>query len=690
VADDAPFLDRDLSWLEFNSRVLHEAEDERTPLLERVRFLGIVTSNLDEFFMKRVGAHKRQGELALGTSKLLVDIHQKVVELMQRQAACYTNTILPALANVGIHLVRWPAISRKQRTAIDTYFHRNIFPVLTPLAVDPGHPFPLVSNLSTSLGILLEGPDGADKPLFARLKIPKVLPPWIPLESDGTGDVRLVSLQEVILHNLEHLFPGMRIVASMPFRVTRSSDVEIDDEVSPDLMELVAEELRERRFAKVVRLEHGPKPNAQILRFLLTELELVPGDCYELPAELDYTTLSPIADLARPELKYEPWVPVTSPALADRDQNIFAVIRTTDVLVHHPYESFNTSVEQFISAAVDDPRVLAVKMTLYRIGDGSPFIPLLIRAAESGKQVVCLVELKARFDEERNIAVARALEKAGVHVVYGVVGYKTHCKLALVVRQEVDGLQPYVHIGTGNYHARTAQMYTDLGLFTCQPDIIEDVLNLFSYITGRSLNRSYRKLLVAPVNMKEAFLSRIRREAESARAGRPARIVGKMNALEDHDIIRALYDASGAGVPIDLIVRGFCVLRPGRQGMSENIRVSSVVGRFLEHSRIYHFANGQKAPADGEMFIGSADWMSRNLLHRVEAIVPIESRVLRERCWEVLAALLQDRRSAWDLQPDGSYVQRQPDDPTRDSGTQPTLMAAARRRGVSPEWQAGV
>jgi polyphosphate kinase len=677
------FLNRDLSWLEFNSRVLHEAEDERTPLLERVRFLGIVTSNLDEFFMKRVGALKRQYGPGTDAPRLLPHIRQKVLEMNQRLATCYREALVPALARQGIHLLHWKDLSRKERALADTYFRHSVFPTLTPLAVDPGHPFPLVSNLSTSLGLLLGDPTGSGQPLFARVKVPKVLPGWIPVGEPEGSELRFVSTRELVQHNLHLLFPGMEVVAAMPFRVTRSSDIELDEEDAADLLEMVAEELRERRFARVVRLEHGAKPHPDVLRFLQTELELSADDVYELPAELDYTTLETIAALNRPALKFDPWIPVTASAFADPDQNIFGVIRGADVLVHHPYESFTTSVERFIGAASDDPRVLAIKMTLYRIGDGSPFIPMLVRAAEAGKQVVCLVELKARFDEERNIAIARSLEKAGVHVVYGVVGYKTHCKIALVVRQDPDGMQAYVHMGTGNYHARTAQLYTDLGIFTCRPDIGEDAINLFNYLTGRSMLREYKRLVVAPVQMKEAFLQRIRREAVHQKAGRPARIVAKMNALEDADICRALAEASQAGVRIDLIVRGFCVLRPGVKGLTENIRIVSIVGRFLEHSRIYAFANGHEDPMDGELLLGSADWMSRNLLHRVEALVPVNSRPLRERCWEILNICMRDTRSAWLMRPDGTSV-RTGDPKTTEPGTQSVLMTLTKQRSALP------
>jgi polyphosphate kinase len=680
---DDVFLNRDLSWLEFNSRVLHEAEDKRTPLLERVRFLGIFTSNLDEFFMKRVGALQSQSAAGLDPSSLLNAIRQKVRPMLARQAGCYSEQIRPSLAENGIHLLRWRDLGRKRQAVANDYFQRSVFPVLTPIAVDPGHPFPLVSNLSTSLGLLLRNPESADKPLFARVKVPPLIPQWIRVErEEADHELRFVSLQDVIAHNLESLFPGMEVIDVMPFRVTRNSDVERDEDDAEDLLEMVADELRERRFARVVRLEHGPKPNPRILQFLLSELELTQDDVYELPAELDFTTLQPIADLSRPALKHEPWIPVTPPALSDPEQGIFGLIRNADVLVHHPYESFSASVEKFVSSAVSDPRVLAIKMTLYRTGDDSPFIPLLVRAAEAGKQVACLVELKARFDEERNIAVARSLEKSGIHVIYGLVGYKTHCKVVLVVRKEAGGIRSYVHVGTGNYHARTAHLYTDLGLFTCQPEIAEDVMNLFNYLTGRSLHRGYKKLLVAPVTLKEAFLAKIDREAANAVAGKPARIIAKMNSLEDRDICRALYRASTAGVPIDLIVRGFCVLRPGVPNLSENIRVISIIGRFLEHSRLFHFANGAVDPLDGEFFIGSADWMSRNLLARVEAVAPIEARPLRERCWEILSIALVDRRQAWEMHSDGSYVQREIRSGETDVGLHTTLMLLARHRAI--------
>ena len=688
-ADYEEFFDRDLSWLEFNRRVLHEAIDARTPLLERVRFLGIFTSNLDEFFMKRVGTLKRRAAHGLRpkhadempAGMVLPRIRQQVTGMLTEQARCYAGVIRPALADQGIFLLTWSQLDEAERRWCTDYFRVNVFPVLTPLSVDPGHPFPFISNLSTSLGVVLRPPD-RDERSFARVKVPEVMPAWVRINGSGngsSGQYRFVSLLEIIRHNLEGLFPGMTIVDAMPFRITRDAEIELEDEaVAEDLRDLVEEEVRQRRFGQVVRLEHGPDPNPWMLRLLMGELKFSPQDVYELSGELDYKHLSVIADLDFPKLRFEPWVPRVPPALADEDSDIFSVIRAGDVLVHHPYESFNASVQRLVEAAAADPNVLAIKMTVYRTGDDSPFIRTLIRAAEAGKQVVCLVELKARFDEERNILVAEALEQAGVHVVYGLVGLKTHTKTTLVVRREPDGLRCYAHIGSGNYHVQTARLYTDLGLLTCNRQIGEDLVELFHYLTGRSVQRDARKLILAPARMRDRFLAMIQREVEHRQAGRPAHIIAKMNSLEDHKIIRALYAASQAGVPIDLVVRGFCRLRPGVPGMSQNIRVISVVGRFLEHARIFFFRNGASDEVDGEFYIGSADWMYRNLLHRVEAVVPIDDRGHRQRLWEILQVNLADRRSAWDLLPDGTYVQRQPR--PGDKGTQDLLMDLTRER----------
>jgi polyphosphate kinase len=683
------FLNRDLSWLEFNRRVLHEATDERTPLLERVRFLGIFTSNLDEYFMKRVGGLKRQvatGVLTqspdgLTPAQSLAAIRKAVLPLLQQQADCWTSLVCPSLAQKDIHLVRWGDLADAEREKATAYFQANVFPILTPLAVDPGNPFPFISNLSTSLGVILHHPDRHEN-LFARVKIPEVFPAWVRLTApSATGPVKFVSLHDIIRHNLDDLFPDMAVVDVMKFRVTRNADIERDEGEAEDLLDMMEEELRLRRFANVVRLEVGRESNQWMLEFLMRELNLRPEDVYEMPAELDYDDLRPVADLNRPDLRFEPWTPVPPPALADEDVDIFGVIRKGDVLVHMPYESFHASVERFVKAAADDPKVLAVKMTLYRTGEDSPFIQTLIRAAEARKQVVALVELKARFDEERNIQLASALEKAGVHVVYGIVGLKTHTKTTLVVRQDPDGIRCYAHVGTGNYNAQTSKLYTDLGILTADPDLTHDLVELFHYLTGRSLKRDYRKLLVSPVNMRGRFLEMIEREATHARAGKPARIIAKMNSLEERKVCRALYDAAKAGVKIDLIVRGFCTLRPGVPGLSENIRVVSVIGRFLEHSRIFYFRNAAADEMNGEFYIGSADWMYRNLLARVEAVAPIEQRPHRARLWEILQIMLKDTRQAWDMHPDGSYVQRRPPDAGSPSpGTQATLMSLARQQ----------
>ena len=694
-AKDSPFLDRDLSWLEFNRRVLHEALDDRTPLLERVKFLSIFTSNLDEFFMKRVGRLKLLGPdggraPTEDPSVPLPLIRETLLPMLAAEADVYTRVLRPELARHGIHLLAWSDLTDAQRQYGEQFYHRNVFPVLTPLAVDPGHPFPFMSNLSTSLGVLLRPPDSEEQ-FFARVKVPEVFPQWLALPEERSagrpvGQVSFVKLQDVVRHNLGNLFPGMVVVEVMPFRITRNAEVAVDeDEPAESLAALVEQELRQRRFERAVRLEYGPERSDVQLPMLLHKLHLTDVDAYQMRAELDFTDLMPIASLNRPELHDRPWTPMTPPALAGDDCDIFAVIRGGDLLVHHPYESFDASVGRFIRQAAEDPRVLALKMTVYRVGTDTHFLDALVRAAEAGKQVVCLVEVTARFDEQQNLHLAHALEKAGVHVVYGVVGLKTHCKTTLVVRQDEDGLRCYAHIGTGNYNMRTARLYTDLGLFTCEPVLTEDVVNLFHYLTGRSRKRDYAKLLVAPVNMRERFLELIAREAEHCRAGRPGRIVGKMNQLQDPAICEALRRASRAGVEIDLIVRGLCTLRPGVPSVSDRIRVLSVIGRFLEHSRIYYFANGSDDPLDGDYYIGSADWMTRNLSDRVEAVAPVCPRPLRQRLWQILQTMLHDRRQAWDLRPDGSYVQRTP--ATEDGklgpetqGTHATFMEVMRQR----------
>lgn len=683
-------INRELGWLEFNRRVLHEALDERNPLLERLKFLAIFSSNLDEFFMKRVGGLKRQ--IAAGVlsrthdgmmpEEQLAAIRNHVVPLLADQARCFSEQLRPALAANNIHLVEWTDLSEAEKTFASEYFNKNVLPVLTPLAVDPGHPFPFLSNLSMSWGVALRYPDREEK-LFARVKIPAVVPQWVRIDVERRPDLfRFVRLQDLVHENLEKLFPQMIILDSMLFRITRNADIERDEEDAEDLLEMVEDELRRRRFARIVRLEHGEQTEPWMLEFLVQELELRPEDVYVLQSELDYTSLRTIAELNLPHLKYEPWTPIVPPALQDEEANIFSVIRRGDILVHHPFENFAASVERFVRSAVNDKKVLAIKMTLYRTGDESPFIPLLIQAAEAGKQVVCLVELKAYFDEERNILWAQALEKAGVHVVYGIIGLKTHAKTILVVRQENEGIICYAHIGTGNYHPGTARLYTDLGLFTCNSDITSDISDLFHFLTGRSLKRDYRKLLVAPINMRERFLEMIEREIAFQASGRPSHIMAKMNSLEDPMISRALYRASQAGVKVDLCVRGYSALFAGVPGMSENIRVFSVIGRFLEHSRIFYFRNGAEDPVDGEFFLGSADWMYRNLNTRVEVVVPVEPRSIRERIYELFQLLLNDKRQSWEMQPEGRYEQRKPKSAEEEIGVHQRLIVLHRQRAT--------
>lgn len=683
---EAKFLNFELSWLEFNRRVLNEACDPRNPLLERVRFLQIFNSNLDEFFMKRVGSLKRKiraevvatGLQELSPIQQLTEVRKTLLPMLETQGAAFRQ-LLPELDRAGIKLLHWAELTEEERQYARDFFFKSLFPVLTPLAVDPGHPFPFLSNLSLSFGVMMRVPEAEGEELFARIKVPTIFPAWFRL-NPGKDDSqpRFLSLFELIGRHLDSLFPGMELVDVMMFRITRNAEVAQDDEEdAEDLLEMVADDLRERRFAPVLRLEHGPNPNPRILKILLEELRIDPDDVYEAPVWLEYFQLSAIADCNRPELKFGNWTPLTPPSLTDPELNIFDSIRSNDLLVHHPYESFTATVERFIRTAAEDPKVVAIKMTLYRTGDDSPFTPLLIRAAEAGKQVVVLVELKARFDEERNILVAQALEKAGVHVVYGLVGFKTHSKLALVVRREEDGMRCYTHIGTGNYHAKTARMYTDLGLFTAKREFTDDVVHLFHYLTGRSLHWTFNKLLVAPIDMRTSFLRMIEREGEFAKQGIGGRIIAKMNTLEDREVIEALYAASAAGVQIDLIVRGVCALRPGVPGMSENIRVISVIGRFLEHSRIFFFGNGKENARDGEYFIGSADWMSRNLSARVEAITPIQEPAFREQLMQILNIMLADERQAWEMGADGKYTQRNGDGAKLSMGTHEKLMQLA-------------
>jgi len=688
AAEQLEFLDRDLSWLEFNRRVLHEALDPRTPLLERLLFLGIFTSNLDEFFMKRVGAHRsnRSEKTKLADYeppiRRLAAIRESVLPMLRQQAHVFRDEIRPALAERGIHLLEWEELRPVEQEQASRYFRDNVFPVLTPQSVDPSHPFPFMSNLSVSLAVALANPY-TDEKLFARVKVPKLLPQWIELSGNEPGQRRFIGLRELIEQNLSVLFSGMTIREVMPVRVTRSAAVEYDLDEDEDLLEMVTEELRQRRLQKVIRLEHRPTQERWLLDMVVEQLDLPPDRVYELEGELDYTDLGQIAALKIPELRNSPWTPTVPPALVGDDADIFALVRSGDLLVHHPFESFDASVSKFIRDAVDDPNVLAIKMIVYRTSDDSPFVPLLIQAAEQGKQVACLVELLARFDEQRNIRWANALEDAGVHVVYGILGVKTHVKAAVVVRREPEGLRTYAHIGTGNYNPQTAKLYTDLGLFTCHPEITGDVVELFHSLTGRSLKQDYDRLLVAPVNMKERFLALIHRERENHLDGKPAYILAKMNQIEDREIVRALYQASQAGVPIDLIVRGFCTLRPGLPDLSPTIRVISVVGRFLEHSRIFYFRNAAEDPLEGEFYIGSADWMYRNLESRVEAIAPLLSRPARERCWEILQVILADQRQAWDMQSDGSYLQRVPGpgtDPVAALGTHQVMMDRTRQR----------
>ncbi len=683
------FLNREIGWLKFNKRVLFQAKDERNPLLERLRFLNIFHSNLDEFFMKRVGGLQRQFYARVSTlspdgltaEEQLKILRPRVLELNEDIKDLFLQQLLPQLKAQQIYMCSWDELTESEKAWGRNFFRDRIFSVLTPMAVDPGHPFPLISNLTTSLAVSLQVPNEEDM-LFARIKIPDFFPSWIRIPDTAPSLERFVSILELIRQHVDQLFPRMQIQKVMPFRVTRNADIETDTEGVEDLLELIEEEVKQRKFAEVVRLEHGPDPDPWLLEFLMDELDLTPDDIYEYPAPLEYKNLGALVNLNLPHLKFKPFNPVTLSQLVDESANIFNIVRANDILVHLPYESFSTSVERFIVTAAADPAVVAIKMTLYRTSEESPIVHSLIRAAEMGKQVVCLVELKARFDEERNIHWAQAMEKAGVHVVYGIVGLKTHAKLALVVRRERDEFRSYVHIGTGNYHSQTAKLYTDMGLFTARLELTQEVVEIFHYLTGRSLKMDYNHLLVAPINMKARFIEMIKQETENAKQGLPSGIVAKFNNLEEKSIIEALYEASQSGVPVQLIVRGFCCLRPQVPGLSENIRVISIVGQFLEHSRIFWFRSGKPTELEGRFFIGSADWMARNLLGRVEVVTPVDDRQAKEKIWEALQTMLNDRRMAWDMDGEGSYGLRWPKQPGEETGAHDLLAEKSRLKSL--------
>jgi polyphosphate kinase len=690
LQDPAWYFSRELSWLEFNSRVLHEAIDDRTPLLERIKFMAIFSVNLDEFFMVRVATIKQQ--IAAGVTTTTPDgrtpaqqleaIGKRLRPLLHRQYQHFERELRPLLADKGIHILNYFELNQEQRKYLQYYFEEQIFPVLTPLAVDPGHPFPYISNLSLSLAVVMKHPETGEE-LFARVKVPQVLPRFInmppELSSEPEGQVHWtgIPIEQLIGHNLDALFPGMDIQECHTFRVTRNADIALAEDDADDLLLAIEQELRKRRLGgSVVRVEVNNATPNHILAMLKDELDLEDSDVYSIDGLLGLSDLFAIFSLSLPALKDPSWLPTLPPRLRcldddDESKDFFKVIAERDLLVHHPYQSFTATVERFIHTAAHDPDVLAIKMTLYRTSADSRLLKSLMTAAEKGKQVAVLVELKARFDEQNNITWARQLEQAGVHVVYGLVGLKTHTKIILVVRREANQIRRYVHIGTGNYNAKTSRLYTDIGLFTVRPEIGADLTDLFNYLTGYSRQSAYRKLLVSPVNAREQFVGLIQQEMTNAQMGLTGRIVAKMNSLVDPATIANLYQASQAGVKIDLIVRGMCCLRPGVEGLSENIRVVSIIGRFLEHSRIYYFFNG----GDEQVLIGSADWMTRNLDRRVEAIVPVEDPDIAKDLHEILGIMLADNRQAWDLQNNGSYIQRHAPEGGETISTHKIMMA---------------
>lgn len=664
---DRRFLfNRELSWIEFNRRVLEEAAEASHPLLERLKFLAIFSTNLDEFFMIRVSGLKEQIEediLELSPDGMtpqeqLREIRERLLPILDEQSRLLREEVMPALALEGITILPYSALSKEEKRRADIYFTENVFPVLTPQAVDASHPFPYISNLSLNLGIVLM-PDGGKKSRpndarFARIKLPSNVTRLIPVNAEGT---RFTLLGELIKANLQPLFPGMRILESHLFRVTRDADIELREDEAGDLLRTMERELRRRRFSDAVRLEISASMPEETARFLTEKLEIEDGDVYRIDGFLNVPDMMQLYGINRPDLKDRPLHPV-APKAFRQHKSVFDAIREQDVLVHHPYTNFN-SVTDFIKAAAEDPDVQAIKICLYRTGKNSPIVQALMRASENDKQVAALIELKARFDEENNIEWARRLEAEGVHVVYGVSGLKTHSKLALVIRREGGKLRRYVHVATGNYNPSTARTYTDIGLLTANEEIGADATDIFNYLTGYSNQKEFRNLLVAPVSLRGRMLELIRREAENARAGKPAGIIAKMNSITDVDMTQALYEAAQAGVSIDLIIRGICVLRPGVEGLSENIRVRSIVGRFLEHSRVFYFENG----GNEEIYIGSADWMQRNLDRRVETVAPVLApklkRYLKE---ELLVAYLRDTAKSRILKSDGSHERILPEE----------------------------
>lgn len=681
------FFDRELSWLKFNKRVLELAQDEDIPIIERATFAAIFASNLDEFFMVRVAGLKRRIDTGIAVTspsglsprQQMRAISEQAHRLQDEHAHYVVDHILPDLAKENIKLLSWDKLTIAEQERLSKYFRQQVFPVLTPLAVDPAHPFPYISGNSINLAVLVENP-ASGKSHFARVKIPDNINRLVPVDDmteDEADEVRygFITMENLIIAHLESLFPGMIIKEARSFRVTRNEDIEVEEDDAENLLNAIEKELLRRRFGPPIRLEISDETSPFLSQLLADQMGVTPEEVYRLPAPLDATVLFELGAIDRPDLKFRPFVPTTNRQIAQvessRAQDIFAAIRERDILLHHPYDSFSTSVQAFLAQAAADPKVLAIKQTLYRTSSNSPIIDALIDAAHAGKQVLALVELKARFDEDANIAWARKLERAGVHVVYGIVGLKTHCKLSLVVRQEADGLKRYCHVGTGNYNPKTARQYTDLGLLTCDPVVGQDMTRLFNQLSGYAPKSSFHRLLVAPRTVRSGLIQRIRREEDAARAGKEAWIKIKVNSIVDEKTIDALYRASQAGVKIDIVERGICSLKPGVPGLSENIRVRSILGRFLEHSRIYAFANsdgpqiGEGPIAGPEVWIGSADLMHRNLDRRVEALVRITAPEQIDELIKYIDLQMADTTSSWHMEPDGTYVRHSKDEEGR-------------------------